>query len=394
MKKKWHTYFLVAGIILVAFNLRPAITSIGPIIDIIQQDIKLSSSAAGLLTSLPLIAFAIMSPIAPSIGNRYSYERAFVFGLALLLIGIMIRSISAVPLLLGGTLLIGLGIAVLNVLLPGLIKDRFPTKVGLMTSIYSTAMGITAAAASGLSITLAVEYELGWQRSLLFPAVPAIVGIFLWLYLSKVRTVRQQTETVFMPGKKKGAQVWGSLLAWQVSAFLGFQSFLFYVTISWLPAILIDYGTTALSAGWMLSFAQFVGLPASFFVPVIAERFYNQRWIAAFLSALVLAGYAGLLVGQGQPVMILCVLLIGFGLNGSFALALTYLGMRARTAEHASALSGMSQTLGYILAAVGPIFIGFLYDATQSWTLPVVTIMGITVLVMFFGTVSGRDRFV
>ncbi|MGJ9457913.1 CynX/NimT family MFS transporter [Oceanobacillus sp. CF4.6] len=390
--KRLYYFLLTTGIIIIAFNLRPAITSIGPIIGIIRDDIGLSSWSAGLLTSLPLIAFAIMSPMAPRLANRFTNERSMLIGLILLFIGISVRSISIIFLLFMGTLLVGLGIAILNVLLPGIIKDKFPNKVGLMTSVYSTSMGILAATASGLSVPLANGMNGGWQVALLLWTIPVTIGIIVWSYLSRKERKKNQTEIKFIQSADN--QIWRSPLAWQVAAFMGFQSFLFYVTISWLPAILHDSGLSMATAGWMLSFTQIIGLPASFLVPMIAEKFKSQRGIVFVLTLSSFLGYGGLLLGTSYAVMLISILLIGVALAGSFSLALTFLGMRAKTPKQAAELSGMAQSIGYLLAAIGPIIIGYLYDLTNAWTVPLIMIMFVSILVFLFGMGAGRNKYV
>lgn len=390
--KRFYRVLLVIGIIFVAFNLRPAITSVGPVIGIIRDDIGLSNWSAGLLTSLPLIAFAIMSPLAPRLGNKYSNERALLIGLILLLFGVMVRSISMVLLLFTGTVFIGLGIAVCNVLLPGVIKEKFPAKVALMTSVYSTAMGIFAATASGLSIPLANGAGWGWQLALLFWTIPAVIGIVIWVYLSRRDKSTKSVEMKYV--QPSDNRMWRSPLAWQVACYMGLQSFLFYVTISWLPEILHDYGVSMATAGWMLSFTQFVGLPASFFVPVIANKFKSQSFMVIILILFAIGGYSGLLLGDSHAVMIISIICLGIALSGNFSMALSFLGMRARSARQASELSGMAQSLGYTLAAVGPMFIGFLFDITHAWSVPLLTLIGVSVLVAIFGFGAGRDKYV
>ncbi len=391
-ESQFYKFLLIAGIILVAFNLRPAITSIGPLVSTIRDDIGLSNWSAGLLTSLPLIAFAIMSPIVARIGNRYSNERAILWGLCLLLIGFAVRSISAIILLFVGTLLIGIGIAICNVLLPGVVKDKFPLKVGLMTSVYSTAMGVFAGIASGVSIPLASGLDLGWQFALLIWAIPVVIGIIIWFYLARKNNSHATQHTNFIG--ESGNGVWRSPLAWQVAAYMGLQSFLFYVTVAWLPEILHDTGMSLETAGWMLSFVQFIGLPASFLVPVIASKFASQRLIVMILGVLSVIGYAGLLLGTTFATMVISIILIGLSLSGTFALALSFLGMRARDAKQAAELSGMAQALGYLLAAIGPMFIGFLFDVTHAWTVPLYILIGIAILVAVFGFGAGRDKYV
>lgn len=383
---------LVTGIIIVAFNLRPAITSVGPLIGIIRDDVGLSNWSAGILTSLPLIAFAMLSPVVPKLGNRFSNERMLLLGLVLLLTGIAVRSISFVVFLFIGTLFVGLGIAFCNVLLPGVVKEKFPTKVGLMTSVYSTSMGIFAATASGLSIPFARGLDMGWQLALLVWTIPAILGIIIWSYISMKNKADKGAEMKYADVGNN--RMWKSPLAWQVACYMGFQSFLFYVTISWLPEILHDYGVSMATAGWMLFFAQIIGLPASFLVPIIADKLKSQRGIVLIMAVCAIGGYGGLLIGESYTVMVISTALIGITLAGSFALALAFLGMRARNARDAAELSGMTQSFGYTLAAVGPMFIGYLYDITHIWTAPLLTLMGVSALVFIFGMGAGRNRYV
>lgn len=389
---RMYRFLLYAAIIVTAFNLRPAITSVGPVIGLIRDDVGLSNWSAGVITSLPLLAFAGISPLAPKIGNRYSNERALLIGLILLLFGIAIRSVTSVILLFMGTFLVGIGVAFCNVLLPAVIKEKFPKKAELMTGVYSTAMGAMAATASGLSIPVAKGLGFGWQVALLIWAAPAFLGIVVWSYLSKKRQKRdEQNQGKTTPHDNR---IWKSPLAWQVALFMGFQSFLFYVTISWLPEMLHDYGVSIATGGWMLSFMQVVSLPFSFLIPVLAGRFRSQWGIVCMLVLCNIGGYSGLLFGHSYVVMIGSVILIGAGLGGMFPLALTLLGMRARNARQASELSGMAQSLGYLLAAIGPMFIGYLYDITGSWTVPLATMLGVVLIVMVFGSFAGRDKFV
>ena len=387
-----YRFLLIAGIIVVAFNLRPSITSVGPLIGIIRDDLGLSNWSAGILTSLPLIAFAVMSPIVPKLANRFSNERIMFLGLILLLFGISVRSVSIVILLFIGTLFVGLGIAICNVLLPGVIKEKFPARVALMTSVYSTAMGVFASAASGLSIPLANGKGLGWQLALAVWTIPAIIGIIIWLYVIKMGKKNDTDPLNYFHANDN--RMWKSALAWQVAGFMGLQSFLFYVTISWLPEILLKFDVSIAAAGWMLSFAQIIGLPASFIVPMIAGKYKSQQGIVLVLAFFILGGFGGLLLGNTYTVMVISTAFIGMALSGFFALALTFLGMRARDAKQASELSGMAQSLGYVLAAVGPMFIGFLYDLTNKWTVPLITMIIVAILVLSFGMGAGRNKYV
>lgn len=387
-----YIYFFIIGIVLIAFNLRPAITSLGPLVGMIQEDVGLAHWSAGLLMSLPLVVFAIMSPLVPKIANKLTNELTLIMGLTSLLVGIAIRSIPMTLFLFTGTFLAGLGIAIGNVLLPAVVKEKFPEKFGLMTSVYSTSMGLIASLASGVSIPLAMNLNLGWQGAQIVWALPVVVAIIAWIFLRKNNLgnsrVIQQKEIA------DANRLWRTPLAWQIAIFMGFQSFLFYVTISWLPEILHSHGMSMGAAGWMLSFTQLVGLPASFFIPVLAGRSQSQVRISFMLGMCAVAGYSGLLLGSSYPILIVSIVLIGIALGGSFPLALTFIGLRARSANQAAALSGMTQSTGYILAAVGPLFIGYLYDMAHSWTIPIITLIVVSVVVIIFGMLSGRNRYV
>ncbi|MRH43730.1 MFS transporter [Aquibacillus halophilus] len=381
---------LTIGIIVIAFNLRPAITSVGPVIGIIRDDIGLANWSAGLITSLPLLAFAAMSPIAPKLGNRFGNEQTMLFGLILLFLGISVRSIAFTSTLYVGTIFVGLGVAVCNVLLPGFIKDKFPTKLGLMTSIYTTCMSLLAATASGISIPLTKDLGLGWQKSLLSWAILALIGIMIWIYL--IRTQKSTSEIQLF--EASGFRMLRSPLAWQVTVFMGLQSFLFYTTVSWLPEILHSFGYEMGAAGWLLSFMMFISLPATFLAPILANKFKNQQGIIIIIGLCALFGYGGLLINGPLPIMMLSITLIGFALGGSISLALAMLGMRTANARQAGELSGMAQSFGYLLASIGPIFVGLLFDLSHSWFIPIITILIVSSFMLLFGLGASRDKYV
>lgn len=390
--KQVHIAILIAGIIFASFNLRPGITSVGPLMGLIRDDVGLVNWSAAFLTSLPLLMFAVMSPVVPSLANRFSNERIMLSGLFILIIGIAMRSFSVIVLLFLGTALVGLGIAICNVLLPGVIKEHFPTKIPIMTSIYSTTMGVFAAIASGLSVPVAVGSNLGWEIALLVWAIPAILAGCIWAYLSRKTNANRDTGLQYVT--ESDDRIWKSPLAWKVALYMGLQSSLFYVTITWLPEILYDFGVERNTAGWLLSYTQIIGMPASLMIPILAGRMKSQAPLVFSLSASAVLGYTVLLLGSSIPVLIISTTLIGITLGGSFALALTFLAIRARNAKHAAYLSGMAQSVGYLIAACGPIFIGFLYDLTNTWTFPLLTLIGIAFLVMYFGMHAGQDRYV
>ncbi|WP_152658181.1 MFS transporter [Oceanobacillus sp. CFH 90083] len=385
--------YLVA-IIVIGFNLRPAITSVGPLLGTIRDQIGLENWSAGTITSLPLIAFAIVSPLAPKIGRRLGNEGAVLLGLILLFVGIGIRSIPITPTLFIGTAIIGVGIAVMNVLLPAVIKEKFPRKVGRMTSVYSTSMAIFAATASGLSVPLAKGAGLGWELALLSWALLASIGIVIWIFVIRQTPTPKEEQVELSNRSFNNSSLLKSPLAWQVTLFMGLQSFIFYVIVSWLPEIMQSFGFSVSAAGWLIAYVQFVGLPSTFLAPVLAEKFSNQQGIVLAISGGTVIGFIGLFIGGPLPLIFVWVTLIGITFGGAISLSLAMLGMRARNGRQAGDLSGMAQSIGYIFAAIGPLFIGLLFDITQTWGAPLIAIIVVCLLMMVAGLGAGRNKYV
>ncbi|SMF82360.1 MFS transporter, CP family, cyanate transporter [Paenibacillus uliginis N3/975] len=383
--RKW---LLFVGIILVAVNLRAGITSVGPLIGIIRDDTGISNALAGMLTTLPLLAFAILSPIAPGLARRFGIESALLFSMMVLTVGIWVRSISSPWTLMLGTALLGMAIAVGNVLLPSLIKRDFPRSIGLMTGTYSMSMNMLAAIASGISIPLASQPKLGWQGSLAVWSVLSVLASVVWIMQRRGRASISKVSSV-----SKGGSVMKSKKAWQITLFMGLQSFTFYVNISWLPEILHSQGLDYTAAGWMLSILQFVSLPFSFIIPVLAGRRPNQRLLVLVSAACMFAGYVGLLSGI-QSMNLLWVILIGISGGANFSLSLMFFTLRTRTAHEAAALSGMAQSLGYLLAAVGPMLIGYMHDFTHGWSVPLMILTGVVIIMFIFGFGAAKPGYI
>ncbi|PWU68015.1 CynX/NimT family MFS transporter [Gracilibacillus dipsosauri] len=387
-KKK--TVLLIIGIIILSFNLRPAITSVGPIIGMIRDDLSLSNWSVGFITSLPLLAFAFMSPIAPRLANRIGNMRALLIGLIILMSGIWIRSIATIALLYLGTTLVGVGIAIINVILPSLIKGSFPSKIGIMTGLYTTCMSTFAAAGSGLSVPLTSGIDLGWKLSLASWSVITIIGIAIWLFVMK-NTPAEKDLKLYEPSARKMLK---SGIAWQVTIFMGLQSFLFYVTISWLSEILIADGFLPSTAGWFVAYMQFISLPATFLTPIIAGKLKNQRSLVLGFGSAGVIGYIGLLFHSSIILTTISITLIGFTLGSSISLALALLGLRTKNARQAAELSGMAQSFGYLLASVGPIIVGLLFDLTGSWDNSLMAIILVTIVMIGFGIGASRNKYV
>ncbi|GAB3790419.1 CynX/NimT family MFS transporter [Virgibacillus kimchii] len=388
--KRFNQTLLIFGVILIAFNLRPSITAVGPLIGMISSDLQLPGWSLGLITSLPLIGFAIMSPITPLLSRRYSNEVVVIGGMVTLAIGMVLRSIPMIFFLFAGTILIGVGIAVANVLLPGIIKERFPDNVGMMTGVYSTAMGLMAALASGLSIPLAGLFNNSWELSLAVWIIPAVLGIAVWTYFVRHRTSADEVEVQYIAADQ--VKMWRSRLAWEVSIFLGLQALFYYVLIAWLPSILQENGLSNEFAGWMLSYSQFIGLPFGLFLPILAGKLKSQTRITVGISLLAIAGTCGLFFSQSSIIMFTSVTLVGLTSGALFPLSLAFLGMRAGNAQQAAELSGMAQALGYFLAAIGPIAAGYLRDLGGSWHVPLIVLIVCLIFMTIAGYGAGRNR--
>jgi MFS transporter, CP family, cyanate transporter len=390
-RSRGRAVLLVVGIVLLAANLRPALTGLTPLIGQIRADTGISYGVAGLLTALPLLAMGVLSPIASLLAHRFGMERVLLASMLVLAAGILLRSAGTVAALFLGTAVLGAAIAAGNVLLPGLVKREFPERIGLMTSTYSTALALSAAIAAGVSFPIADQVGIGWRASLASWALLALLAAVAWV--PQIRGARRSASE--SSGTSLGVSgLWRSALAWQVTLFMGLQSLGYYVVLTWLPQILQeDAGLSPWWAGWMLALAQAVGVASIFLAPVLADRRPSQRGVVVAAVALTGAGASGLLVAAGTATA-LWVGLLGFGQGACFSLALTFFALRAPDPGHAAALSGMAQSVGYLLAAVGPFLFGVLRDVTHAWTVPLALLLAVTVCLLITGLGAARDAHV
>ena len=379
-------WLLIIGVILVGANLRVPLTSAGALVSFIRDDFGISNALAGAITTLPLIAFALLSPFAPKIANKIGMERTIAISLALLIIGILIRSAGAIELLFTGTLLVGLGIAVGNVLIPGIIKMNFPFKIGLMTGLYAIVMNVFGALGSGLSIPIATSGSFGWRGSLVIWSGLVLITLLIWLpQLMKKHDAKKKINNQKIGGMLR------SPLAWKITVFMGAQSLIFYTLITWLPTILTANGYDIHLAGWGVFIFQFASIPFTFIIPVIADRMKNQVMLAFVCSGLILAGIIGLLAGLSE-LSILWVVFLGIGNGSAFSLSMMFFTLRTKDGYEAAELSGMAQSLGYLLAAVGPVLVGGLQDITGSWTLPLSMMALFAIVMLIMGVASGKNK--
>lgn len=387
MKKS--SLLLTLGILFISFNLRAPITAVGSVIDFIKEDLELSSSMAGFITTLPLIVFAAVSPFVCKISDRLGNGKTIFIGLITVLIGELIRSYTNSLGLFLGTSLIGAGIAIGNVLIPSIIKLKFSKQVGIMTSLYITGMTVFAAIGSGISVPLSQGLNLGWRNALASWGVLVVLTILIWLpELRSEDAFSCETEDLI----QSDTSIWKSKLAWWVTLFMGTQSLLFYCLVTWLPSIVLSKGISAETSGYITLFFQLIGLPATLVMPLLADKFKEQRIISTVSSSFYLIGMILLLSTKNLDIILLATAFLGLGMGGSISLSISFISLRTPNSKKTAELSGMSQSAGYLLAAVGPTLIGFIFDKTNSWTLPIGIFIIAIILLILIGLKAGADE--
>ncbi|RLP77543.1 MFS transporter [Mycetocola tolaasinivorans] len=384
---------LLVGILLIGANLRAAITPVGPVLGFIQHDHGISAALASVLISIPLVAFALVSPIAPIIARRFGMERALGGSLALLALAIVIRSLPWSAGLWIGTVLLGIAIAIINVVLPSLIKRDFPDRVGSVTGWYSAVQGTAAAIASGLAVPIAGSDGSGWRLALGIWAGLALIALAVFWPQLRSRTLPNHDRAAALdPHPERYRSPWKSALAWQVTAYMGLQSTVFYSIITWLPSIERSAGIDPTTAGFHQSELQLVGVLATITAAALVQRTRSQSLLALGAALFSAAGIIGVLFNPSLAV--LWAALLGAAGGASIVIVLSMFGLRTSHHGQAAALSGMAQSIGYLFAAFGPIVIGLIHDATGNWQVPLLVLLGVVVAQAIFGMLSGRNRVV
>jgi len=382
------TLLFVLAIMLFATTLRAPLTVVGPIISFIRDGLGISNVLAGFLTTIPLLAFAVISPFSPRIARRFGMEWTLFYSVIILCIGIVLRSLGMTPLLLLGTVLIGVAIAFGNVLIPGYFKTKSPLHVGLLMGIYTVSMNISAGLAAGISHPIATS-SWGWQGALGFSLLLGVITLIAWAPLLRGDKVEMAIPSGNLPKK----QLWKSPLAWAIAASMGLQSLIFYCSSTWLPEIFISQGMSADKAGWMGSIMQLSQIPMTFITPIIAGKLTSQRPIVVFFTICYMIGFVGVLM-EWTGFAVLWMMFLGFAGGASFGLILMFFTLRSKTAYEAAELSGFGQSIGYLFAAIGPVLFGYLHDATTSWILPNIVFIATAVLLFFTASISAKNRYV
>ena len=371
--------------VLVGLNLRPALSSLAPVLTRIQQDTGLSPLAIGALTTLPVLCLGLFAPLAPWLAKRLGAERALAGGLLLLTGGLLLRGLPAVPALFLGTLMVGAAIGVSGTLLPALVKRELPAGADLMTGVYTMALCLGGALGAGLSIPL-TDALGNWHASLASWSALAALALVSWLILAPRRD-----ETLLPGAGGSMREVLGQPLAWQVMLYMGSQSSLAYIVFGWLPTLLVTRGYTEAEAGWMMGASVMVQLISAISAPWLARLGRDQRPALLIVLGLVGAGF-WLLLQAPDTWRWPGVVLLGLGQGGGFSLALTLIVLRSGNSRLAGKLSGLVQGGGYTLAALGPLGIGVMLQFDVGLAGITLVLLGIVALSMGFALLAGRNR--
>ena len=374
-----------AAVLVITINLRLGITAVPPVLDDVREALGLSATGAGLLTTLPVLCFGLAAPLAPRLSQRFGQEALVLAALLAVAAGIALRIPPSIVPVFAGTIVMGVGIAVANVLMPSIIKRRFE-RPGVMMGIFTASLSISGALAAALTVPL--EEALGsWRWALAVWALPVVLALVLW-----VPDVRR-SGTGPTVGASDTVGLRHDRVAWLVTGAFGLQSLLFYGHLSWIPDVFRDAGLSSGEAGAMLSVSMLVGIPTSLLVPVLAARSSNQVALGVLAPLMWALGLVGLVVSPAEPAWRWMVL-TGIGQGAGISLTLTLVVLRAADGAAAASLSGMAQGVGYVLAALGPFALGAVHDATGGWEWPLAVLLATSAGMLACCVGAGRARYV
>ncbi|BCJ52764.1 MFS transporter [Actinoplanes sp. NBRC 14428] len=382
-------YLAMAGLVLAAINLRPAVTSLGPVLAEVRAGLGMSATVAGLLTSLPAVCFAAIGSTAPLLARRWGTGGAVAAGVAALTLGLSVRPwAGGTPLFLALTALALAGISLANVLLPVVVKQRFPDRVGAMTGLYSVALNLGASTAAAVTVPLTGAFGGDWRLGIGVWAVVAAISLPSWILLARDRA--REAPAGAPVAADPGLRLRHQGVAWALAVYFGLQSTSAYVMMGWLPQMFRDAGLPAGTAGLLFAVTSLLGVPLSFALSAVAGRLRRQSGMAVAVGLCGLAGYAGLWAAPAAAPWAWAILL-GIA-NCSFPLVLTMIAMRGRSAAVVVRPSAFAQSAGYLLSIPGPIVVGALYQHSGGWRVPLALMVALMVPQMIAGFLAGRDR--
>ncbi|WP_227875984.1 CynX/NimT family MFS transporter [Kushneria konosiri] len=370
-----------------ALNLRAPIVVIGPVLEPIMASLHIGAGAASLLTTGMILCFGLLSPLAPTLSARLGLDRAIALALVAVAAGSALRGIEAFPIMLLGTLFAGLGIAFGNVFMPSLVKRDRADRLGQTMGLYTVVMGIGATLAAGTAVPL-LQASGHWSTPVRLWAGLALVASMGWLWLAFRRPAAAQAG-----GAVRMTALFKSPVAWTLTIFMGMQSLGFYTLQTWMPSVAISSGVSSTMAGNMVSLLNLVSIPVSYVIARVAARMHRHSLLVLGMCALIAIGLAGLLLAPTR-LPALWAILLGAGQGGSFSFALTMIVLRTRESQHAAMLSGMSQSVGYLLAASGPLLFGALKALTGGWAASMGLLMVLLGVQAVAGFLIGRPRMV
>lgn len=384
---------LLVAVCLVAANMRPAITGLGPLLDQIGADTGMSVSALGVLAAVPLVAWALFSPLAHDLSRRFGQPRVLMWSLFVLLAGTLVRSIPGpVVSLWIGTAIVGIGIAIINVLMPAVVKRDFPTRVAAVTAAYTALLAGLGAVSSGVVVPISHiplgGDPAGWRFALLVTGaalLPFAIAGWWWAH----RGAEHAHVRASSPRGRTG--IWSDPIAWLVAVYMGLQASMFYMFVTWLAPLSMSIGRTEVVAGIDVMVYQLFSLAGCLLLPLIL-RGGLERWAPALIPSLAIVGVAGLMLAPGA--LLLWASLIGLTGGATLAMSLTLMAQRARDHDASAALSGMSQSVGYVIAALGPIAFGALHSLTGDWIASLALVLAVLAALTVVGLFAGRNRYV
>jgi len=399
-RRKYQIALLVVAVAAAGFNLRTAITSLPPIFPDLGTRLHLSSAALSVLAATPVICFGVVSAFAAWLNRRFGEEPILLVALGVLTAGLLLRGAAPAVLLFPGTALAASAIAVLNVLLSSMVKRRWPERAGMLIGIYLTTLSLGAIASSLISVPLYRSSGGSVRLSLGVWAAPAALAVLLWLPQLRYRAAGAAAPRAtagpaaapVLPAPVPAAdriKIYRYALTWQVTAFMGLQSLVYYAALSWLPTLFRDRGTSAVNAGNLLALMAVGNLATSLIVPVIAHRRPSQRILVVPSMIGTAAGLAGSL---WAPLSLapLSVLVLGISQGSCLGLAIFFMMARAPDPGAAASLSAFSQSVGYLVASAGPLEVGLLHTATGSWNIPVALLLVLCAAQLAVGVLAGR----
>ncbi|WAZ20788.1 CynX/NimT family MFS transporter [Streptomyces cinnabarinus] len=389
--RAWTARLIVLGIVLAALNLRPAITSLGALLEEVRAGLGMSGSVAGVLTSVPPLCFAVFGVMAPRLARRFGPGAVVCAGMAAITAGLLIRPYAgSTPAFLVASALALMGIAVSNVLMPVIVKRWFPDRVGSMTGLYSMALALGTSTAAAVTVPLTDALGGNWQSGLAVWAALAAAAVLPWIPFVRDRRATSAEAPAREREEAPALRITRSRTAWALAVFFGLQATAAYITMGWMAQIFRDAGVPASTAGLLLAVTMVMGVPLAFVIPRVATRLPHQGPIALVLGVCGLAGYAGLYVAPASGAWAWAVLL-GIS-NCAFPLALTMVGMRARTGVGVAQLSAFAQSTGYLISIPGPLLVGVLYQHSGGWGLPIALMAALMIPQMAVGVLAGRNR--